>query len=243
LAIRFANRRFAPTIVGSALAVVGVAIFLQLGFWQLRRAEQKEALQTAQDAGQQSTVKLTAENVERLPRYQHVEASGRFLSEQQILLDNMPSAQGRPGYRVLTPFELSFGDFILVDRGWVPMGDRRTDVPQLAVNEDIRTVTGRLDDVPRPGLRLKSSAEQTSSEWPRVLNFPEHETLEQALGVALATRIILLDANQPEGFERTWNAVRFQPERHVGYAVQWFAFAFVAAVIYLGLSFKRDRAF
>ena len=46
-----------------------------------------------------------APRVDALPRYQHVRADGRFLPDRQVLLDNMPSSAGKPGFRVLTPFE------------------------------------------------------------------------------------------------------------------------------------------
>lgn len=241
LAIRFANRRFAPSLVGTVLVIVGIIAFTQLGFWQLRRAEQKELLQSAFEQGQQTIVTLNADNMDELPRYQRVSLAGHFENERQFLLDNMPSAQGRAGFRVLTPFALESGGRILVDRGWIPMGDRRTDVPELDVQENPRTVTGTLDELPRPGLRLGETAPQTQTAWPRILNFPEHATLEGSLGAQIATRIVLLDPSQPDGFERIWQAhARVGPERHIGYAVQWFAFAFVAVAIYLVLSFKRD---
>lgn len=215
---------------------------MQLGFWQLRRAEQKQTLQASYQAGQQTTVRLTAENLESLPRYQQVSAQGHYVSDRQILLDNMPSAAGRPGYRVLTPFELSFGGRILVDRGWIPMGDRRTDLPAIQVDDEIRVVTGRLDRLPRPGLRLADAKEGANASWPRVLNFPEHATVERVLGGQVATPIVLLDAARPDGFERAWQArFRFGPERHVGYAVQWFAFAATAVIIFLVLGFKRGQ--
>ncbi len=240
LGIRFANRRFTPSLVGTILVIVGVAAFTQLGLWQLRRAEQKELLQSSYQRGQQSTVTLDAQNIASLPRYQRVSAAGRFEGERQFLLDNMPSAQGRPGFRVLTPFRLTSGALILVDRGWIPMGNRRSDVPELDVAETPRVVTGMLDELPRPGLRLGDPSQETATTWPRVLNFPEAATIERALGTAIAERIVLLDASQAEGFERNWQArTNFGPQRHIGYAVQWFAFAFAAVVIYLLLSFKR----
>lgn len=242
LTIRFGNRRFAPSLVGTLLVVVGVALFLNLGLWQLRRADQKEQLQSAYEQGQQTTFALTAEGTAGLDRYQHVRARGRYLDDRQILLDNMPSAAGRPGYRVLTPFELESGAWILVDRGWIPMGDRRTALPQLRVEGDAREVTGRLDELPRPGLRLGEDLPEAGSDWPRVLNFPERETIERALGTRIERYILLLDPSEPDGFEREWQALtRFGPERHVGYAVQWFAFAFVAVVIYLSLSLRREQ--
>jgi surfeit locus 1 family protein len=240
LIIRFENRRFSPSFVGAVLVIVGIAIFIQLGVWQLRRAEQKQALQSTYELGQQTTVTLTASNVETLQRYQHVRAAGRFAGAQQILLDNMPSAQGRPGFRVLTPFLLD-GVRILVDRGWIPMGNRGTDIPSLDVPAQQRELTGRLDELPTPGLRLKESALETDTAWPRILSFPEHSTLERVLGGAVASRILLLDATQPDGFERNWQLqVRFGPERHIAYAVQWFAFAAAALIIFVLLSFKRD---
>lgn len=242
MTIRFANRRFAPSLVGTLLVIVGVALFVNLGLWQLRRADQKEQLQSAYEKGQQTTFMLTADGTVGLDRYQHVRARGRYVDKRQILLDNMPSARGRPGYRVLTPFELETGAWILVDRGWIPMGERRTDLPQLRVESDAREVTGRLDELPRPGLRLGEDTPESSATWPRVLNFPERETIERALGTRIEPYILLLDPSEPNGFEREWHALtRFGPERHVGYAVQWFAFAFVAVVIYLSLSLRREQ--
>ena len=245
LTIRFANRRFAPSLVGTLLVLIGLALFVNLGLWQLRRADQKARLQAEYARGEQTTVTLSATGTDALSRYQRVHARGRYVDERQILLDNMPSAQGRPGYRVLTPFELEAGGWILVDRGWVPMGDRRTDLPQLHVSGEPREVLGRLDELPQPGLRLGNSESQAGTTWPLVLNFPERETIERALGVSIGRYILLLDATEPNGFEREWQLNArfggFGPERHIGYAIQWFAFALVALVIYVSLSLRREQ--
>lgn len=241
MSIRFANRRFAPSLVGTLLVIAGLALFVSLGQWQLGRAEYKQALQDAYERGQQTTFTLTRDNAETMARYQRVRARGRYVDERQILLDNMPSTLGRPGYRVLTPFQLEDGAWILVDRGWIPLGDRRTDLPQLRVAGNVRDVTGQLDELPRPGLRLGDDDAQATTTWPRVLNFPETETIERALGVSIGRYILRLDEAEPDGFEREWHPLaRFGPERHIGYAVQWFTFAFVAIVLYLTLSLRRE---
>jgi surfeit locus 1 family protein len=243
LTIRIANRRFAPSVVGTVLVLVGVALFVQLGLWQLRRAAEKQQLQAAVQSGEQRVVLLTAENVATLPRYQHVAVEGQFDSERQILLDNMPSAQGRPGFRVLTPFVMAAGNTLLVDRGWIPMGDRREMPTNLSVDGAQRRITGRLDLLPAPGMRMGQPPAQVESTWPRVMNFPEHADVEAAFGQRIEKRIVLLDPSMPNGFERQWNmASRFSPDKHVGYAVQWFAFAICAVAIYLIMSFKRDSA-
>ncbi len=212
---------------------------MQLGLWQLRRAEQKVQLQSAFERGQQTTLTLTAENIDAVERYQQVNAEGHYLSARQILLDNMPSAQGRPGYRVLTPFVLASGAVLLVDRGWIPMGDRDS-LPSLDVEELERTISGRIDQLPQPGLRMGEQRQDAGEGWPRVLNFPEQETVEAALEQPVAPHILLLDPTNADGFERQWNIhSRFSPDKHIGYAVQWFAFAVCAIVIFLIVSFKR----
>jgi surfeit locus 1 family protein len=52
--------------------------------------------------------------------------------------------------------------------------------------------------------------------------------------------LLLLDAGAPDGFEREWRpAMRFGPERHLGYAIQWFALALALTVIFVALSLQR----
>jgi surfeit locus 1 family protein len=240
--MRIADHRFAPTLFATALTLVAVALFARLGVWQLDRAGEKEKLQTQYARGQASVVELTASNAKSLSRYQRVTARGRYDSARQILLDNMPSAMGQPGYRVVTPFELDSGGVILVDRGWLPMGPSRAQIPDIEVGTESRTISGRLDLLPRPGVRLGPAAGAEAKNWPRVMSFPEQATIERALGRELLPGLILLDADQPDGYERVWQArADFGPERHIGYAVQWFAFALVAVVIYVLLGFKRGK--
>jgi surfeit locus 1 family protein len=51
---------------------------------------------------------------------------------------------------------------------------------------------------------------------------------------------VLLDPAAPNGYERVWRpAMQFGPERHLGYAIQWFALALVALIIFIALSLRR----
>jgi surfeit locus 1 family protein len=235
------GRRFAPSWFATFLALAGIASTISLGLWQLRRADEKQLILTQIEAGAASLQPLASAD-EPLPRYQTVTAEGRYDTAHQVLLDNMPSLQGRPGYRVLTPFELANGGWILIDRGWIPMGPTREARPSVAVGGDMRTILGRVDELPRPGLRLAGDAAD-ASDWPRVMNFPEHADLERALDRPLAKAIVRLDPSQSDGFERSV-AMRadFGPNRHIAYAVQWFAFAATMLVIYVLLNLKPRPA-
>jgi len=244
MSLRIGNREFAPPGWGVALVALGLAVFVSLGYWQLGRAREKQALFDAFMQGSQDTVDATGLGFDELARYQHIRLSGAYDATRQILLDNMPSVTGRPGYRVLTPFERADSrGWVLVDRGWVPLGATREDLPDVTVSVREREVSGILDVLPIPGVRVGPAAAPGSAGWPRVLLFPTEADVESALGVDVESRIVLLDAGAPEGFERKWRpALGFGPERHLGYAIQWFAFALVAMVIFVAVNLRRVSA-
>lgn len=216
-----------------------LALTVNLGLWQLRRADEKRALMAQAAAGRQHTVVLNSSNAASLPRYQHVQLSGQFDGDHQVLLDNMPSKEGRPGYRVLTPLRLAGDTLILIDRGWVPLGADRRVLPMIAVDTAPRSVAGIIDVLPQPGVRA-GSAGLDAKHWPQVLNYPRVAELRQLYGPALQARIVLMDANLSDGFERVWAInVGFGPERHIGYAVQWFGMAATLLIIYIVVNLKR----
>ena len=239
--MRIANRNFAPTLFAVAITLAAVALFVRFGFWQLSRAAEKEALQEQYAAGQQSVVELTAANTAGLAQYQRVSARGHYDSAHQILLDSMPSAMGQPGYRVVTPFELEQGGWVLVDRGWHRPGATRSDIPDVTVEEGPRAIAGQLSVLPRPGVRLAGSG-STGGGWPRVMNYPEQATIEQALDRKVLPGLVLLNSDQPDGYERAWQARQdFGTGQHLSYAVQWFAFAIAAVVLFVVLGLRRGR--
>jgi surfeit locus 1 family protein len=242
VAIRVGNRRFTPTLPGTLAALVGIALFARLGLWQLDRAEQKEALQAQLTVGQEQTIDLTADNAASLNRYQRVRVRGRYDAQHQILLDNMVAPSGQPGYRVLTPLQQDNGTWILVDRGWLPWGRTREPLPDVTVPADARAVTGQLDELPRPGMRLDDTAGTTGDVWPRVMNYPRREDIEQVLRHPVQPRIVLLDPAEPDGYGRVRNLTsQFSTGRHLGYAAQWFALALAVLVIFLALSLKKEH--
>jgi len=244
MSLRIGNREFAPPAWGVAIAALGLTVFVSLGYWQLGRASEKQALFDAFMQGSQDTVDATGLGFDELARYQHLRLRGAYDATRQILLDNMPSVNGRPGYRVLTPLERADGrGWVLVDRGWVPLGTTRDDLPDVSVGVREREVSGILDVLPIPGIRVGPAAAPDSAGWPRVLLFPTEADVESVLGIDVESRILLLDAGAPDGFERKWRpALGFGPERHLGYAIQWFAFALVAVVIFIAVNLRRVDA-
>ncbi len=236
MALRIGSRVFAPNPFISLAALALLASFLALGFWQLERMREKQALFDAFDAGVQRLERLSDIEPAKTERYTRVVAVGRYDTAHQFLLDNMTHA-GRAGYRVLTPLDLGDGASVLVDRGWVPLGATRDVLPEIAVSGNARSVVGRLDELPAAGIELPSTG--ATAGWPRVLSYPRMADLQGALGRPLQERIILLDPQQPEGYVRAWQPSPFPPERHLSYAITWFALAATVVVLFIMLNLRR----
>lgn len=220
--------------LGIPFAVL-LVFFISLGCWQWQRMHEKQALFAEFESGAVITLPLSQVDPNTVARYQHVIATGRYASGRQFLLDNM-THEGRAGYRVLTPLVSPDKTVVLVDRGWIPMGATRGQLPDVTVGEELRGISGRLDDPPRAGIKLNG---EVSQGWPRVMGYPTLAQLEQALGWQILPHIILLDADQPDGYARVWRPSTFPPERHLGYAITWFALALTVVITYLIVLFRK----
>jgi surfeit locus 1 family protein len=239
--ITLGNRTFAPRLFTTLLAIVLIAMLVSLGRWQLHRAEEKRALFDAFAAGSDATHPIT-QQAPKIPRYGRVEAAGRYDETRQILIDNMVNAE-RAGYFVITPFALQSGGWVLVNRGWVPLGKSRADRPAISVAGNLRSIRGRADNLPSPGIRMGVPA-PLAPPYPAVANFPTRADVARLLDEdhwTSATELVLLDASEPDGYVRNWTPPGFPPMRHIGYAVQWFGLALALAVIYVVTNFRRAK--
>ena len=230
-------RRFRPGRPATLFTAFFLPLLLTLGAWQLDRAGEKQALYDDFAAGGEAVaLHAGSRGLDELRRYAPVRATGTYLAERQFLLDNMV-ADGQAGYRVLTPLLLGEGGAVLVDRGWVPRDFSTSEAPAIDVDDGMRTATGMLDRMPRPGIALET---EFGPDWPKVVQFPTLEELAAALELRLVPGLLLLDRAAPDGFRRDWRPSDFGPERHLGYAFQWFALAATLVILYLVWSFRTS---
>jgi surfeit locus 1 family protein len=240
VSIKIGSRIFAPRVFTTLLTCVLIALLLSLGRWQLRRADEKRQLFDSFAAGTGATLPIDLETP-RLRRYQHVQASGHYDQARQILIDNMVNAE-RAGYFVITPFALSGGGWVLVNRGWVPLGASRAERPAVPVDAGNRLLRGRADNMPSPGIQMGTKA-KLAPPYPVVASFPSRAEIAQLLQESSwtsAADVVLLDPAEPDGYVRNWSAPGLPPMRHVAYAVQWFALALTLLVFYVVTSLRRD---
>ena len=237
--MRIGSRLFEPRWFTTLVTLALLALLVSLGRWQLHRAAEKQALfdSFAKGADAARPIDLTTAPV---PRYRRVQARGHYDSGRQVLIDNMVSHE-RAGYYVITPFALAGGGWVWVNRGWVPLGRSRDELPDVTVAEGLRSVTGRADHLPAPGIQLGQKAALTPP-YPVVAAFPSTGELARLLkesSWSAATESILLDPEEPDGYVRGWQPPGFPPLRHIGYAVQWFGLALALTVIYVVTNSRR----
>lgn len=141
------------------VAVIGLlalgALFACLGAWQLARADVSRATLAAFEAGAAEPVRAALpRSLDEERRFERVQVRGEYELEPQFLLDNMLH-DGVAGYHVLSALRVhGLRERVLVNRGWVPVGADRRVLPEVAVSPGERTVVGRLERLPRPGIRL-----------------------------------------------------------------------------------------
>ncbi len=215
-----------------------LALLFSLGTWQLNRAEQGERIhqQYDEESSRSAFSNLIPNGDIDEFRYRSIEVQGQYLSSKQFLLDSM-THEGRAGYHVLTPFKpMNSSEWVLVNRGWVEASSDREVLPQVQVDEAMRLVRGRVDLLPQPGLYLGESAD--SGLWPKVVLFPTFDTLESRFESPLMHYQLLLDDGSSDGFLREWSPRVLPPERHIGYAIQWFSFAGVLAIMVIAVNVR-----
>jgi surfeit locus 1 family protein len=230
---------------GVLLLLVAVGIGASAGFWQLDRAGEMRELQARFAEGSKVTAlpRLIRDDESTAFRYQTLQLNGRYDADHQILLDGM-SNRGRPGYQVLTPLITPDGE-VLVNRGWIPAHGNRIILPDIRVSVTPREVFGRIERLPRPGLRLAGDSPAPDAAWPRRLLFPTSAEISTQIGTVRSTVLrdyqLLLDLNDPDGYVRNWHPGGMDPARHLGYAVQWFGLALTVTVMYGVLIFRNRK--
>lgn len=226
----------------SLLFAMGLGLFLSLGIWQLHRADEKKALMAARESrGQDTPLRLDGQQADlEALRYRRVVVAGEYDAAHQFLLDNRMRGQ-QPGYEVLTPLRIAgSGMAVLVNRGWMPLGRDRARPPEPTLGATAVRLSGVVEHFPAVGFKLKG-AEVPAPGWPALVQVAEPEALAGRLGYPVLPYQVLLDESAGEGYVRAWRENRLTPEKNLGYALQWFLFALVAAVLYVRHGFVAGK--
>jgi surfeit locus 1 family protein len=247
------TRRFRPRWWAAALTLVFAAITIHLGNWQSTRAEykieQQRLLDEALAAPPKNFIELAndrAADKGTTYRYRSVSLTGEFDREKLFFVDNKIQ-EGKAGYGVLQLMRASTNDakkYVLVDRGWLAANNDRSKLPQLETPKGIVDIVGRVN---LPVSRNPGTADNNANDA-RInnasdsrLNYVNIDELAKRLNLALEPYVI--EQTQGAGFlntPRAAPAVNYQKNR--AYQMQWYAFAALAVVLFLVLSFRKEKS-
>jgi len=235
-------------IVGTALVLLVAAVCIRLGFWQLARLGEKQAINAAiVERSAQPQVRLGSATRDSAGLiFRPATASGHYDNERTIILPGR-SYRGAPGVLVLTPLRLADGSAVLVQRGWAPAADGATvDIGPMRIDSAV-TVNGLV--LPFPGaestLAARAQNGTPGDSFRRVWYTIDPDVLRGAFPYALLP--VRLQQLPHTGVRDTASALypvaQAAPELdegpHLGYAVQWFSFALIFLIGWVALVWSR----
>jgi len=232
-------------VAAGALALAVTAVCVAAGSWQLSKYFARRALAEARAAALAAPAEPLATNDEGLARQagRRVVAEGTYDESRHVLL-SARFHKADLGVEVLTPLFTPGGAALLVHRGWLRAEDGRTAHPESLPEPGARRVTGVLERLP---------AREAMPEWVRLetagaelwsTHDPDSASVARHLPYRLAPWVLvaLPGPGEPSRFARTGPALP-DPQVHLSYAIQWFAFALVTVIgsIVLALRGRRTR--
>lgn len=227
--------RSLPWIAGVALAFAG----LQLGDWQMRRADEKRAVQAQIDSRAQLPAVLAQADAIP-PEWQAVRAQGVWLESKARLIDNR-THRGQAGYHLVMPLRLEDGSgVVFVNRGWVAAGDRRV-LPQWSTPGGVVTVEGRVRHPARETFMLAADVGGADTMVWQQIDLMRHRTLihEAGAAVPLADWVLEQTSAQADGLVRDWPQPAAGVDRHLAYAFQWYALAALMLILTVWHGWRR----
>lgn len=221
------------------LAFFCICFFSALGFWQLSRAQQKEILIESYTARMKHSP-LSAKDLKAGQdlRFFRVVLQGQFDNAHTFLLDNK-TFHGQVGYEIYTPFKAEgMAMPLLIDRGFIPLTKQRSEQPLIKNILGTVKITGLLNLPPR-FVEWGKLYHSPTLQWPLRVEFINLTQLSEVLNQHLFAYILALPPGDSHAYPIDWQIVVMGPEKHRGYAVQWFALALTVLTIALALAYKR----
>ena len=219
------TRRLWPVLVAT---LVGLAVLCSLGFWQVQRLGQKEALITTLQARMNEAPVPLADALKRVSagedvEYLKVTANGAL--DVTHILKKQSSFKGMPAWEAIAPFKAEDGSTVLVDLGVA------TATPT-AVNQLNGIV--RLHNKGRGYFDNDNSAPDNEWFWWDV------PAMQKAAGFS-GPLVIVQSLQSEAGFEAAEAKVELA-NNHLGYAITWFGLALALVGVSAAFMLRKPNA-
>ncbi len=233
--VKLAGQIFVLNTLWLALTLTAFAILINLSWWQYSRAHDK-TLQLQHLAQLQAKGALAPEQLPGLASTAvdgaPLRGTGRWLQPALWLLDNQ-IVEGKVGYDVIIPVQAQgLPQTLLVNLGWIAAGERREQLPQPDIPPELQ-----LDGLLRTkvdGLLLLGQNIEDNGRWPVRIQQVDYAALGSQSGRQLYPALLYQQQHTP--FVPHYQSVVLPPEKHRGYALQWFLLAIAVLGVALAAS-------
>lgn len=231
-------------VTAHVVVIVVAVVFVNLGFWQLRRLEDRRTINAVGESRFESAPTVLDDllvsagaDVDSL-EFRRVVVTGEFQPEHEVLIRSQVH-QGVAGFHVITPLLTEGGTAVLVNRGWVPLGFDRVPVTEALPPEGEVTVEGWARPTQRrPALGPRDPGEGRLETMSRV----DIGRIAEQVPFDLEPIYLVLLGDRVEGQPLLSAPPTFDDEgSHLAYAIQWFGFTLIGIFGYLALIRRTGR--
>lgn len=241
----FKKYEFNFTLIPTTAFIVAFICFIQLGFWQLERASEKNNINSnytlRQDDALINLNNTNSINNKEALLWRRAEVNGSFLNKKNIILDNQIFNQ-IAGFNILTPFLIKDSNYVvLINRGWHPNLASRDLIPDIQNLEGIKALKGHIAKFPSSGISLGQDNIETLNASVFRMQRLDFDKLKYFLTFNLLPYMIYIDPLIDKGNYNTFKLPAPDSEKNYGYAFQWFAFAFTLLIIFIKIGIRRKN--
>lgn len=232
-------------IVLTSFALLGLAVLLTLGFWQLERREWKHELIARIEARADAAPVGLSQAISQWQGGQDMEflrvrLAGVLHSGKEIHYYNV--VDGQLGWQVISPLLTDDGILVMVDRGFVPDRLKNPQTRDGARPAERVSLTGRARAPAQRGLFTPDN-DPAANQW----YWRDLDSMAAALSepprTQLAPFFVEAEAGSlPGEWPRSRSGVLLPTDRHLSYALTWFGLALTLILVYGALVRTRMKA-
>jgi len=234
------RRRFRPTFWATVCTILALVILLGLGTWQVQRLFWKEGeIAKRIERAEGAPVALPASFPDPAAvEFTRVRLTGTFHHDEEFYL-GARTESGRVGLNIVTPFTLTDGRTLLINRGWVPEELRDPAKRPEAQLEGEVTIEALLRTDGWKGIEF---AKPPNSPEDRFYFWHDLPVMAKSVNEPIITDVYAdaVASDIPGGYPIGGQTRIHLKNDHLEYAITWYSFAVILLVIYFLFHYRRE---